>query len=295
MSNARRLALSGAALIGLLALVAVATRAHRPGGGSGGAPAHPPHLLVEYLVIAMMVVFPFGVAFIVWALAQRRREAALEGRTSWRRTLVSLAILFALLLAARIAVGGNHVRLFHFGGSSSGSPSSHQTTTGAGKNQHASKTPNGNNWLTYYVFGSILFGFVFLVVAVAFSRRHHGEEWEAEAELAVALDEVLADTLADLRDEGDPRKAVIRTYARMEQTFAAYGVARRRSETPQEYLTRVLDRLRVSADSAERLTRLFERAKFSTHRIDPGMKDEAIAALTGLRAELAHEPERAAA
>jgi hypothetical protein len=36
-----------------------------------------------------------------------------------------------------------------------------------------------------------------------------------------------------------------------------------------------------------RLTGLFERARFSPHEIDARMKNEAIDALSGLRAELA--------
>ena len=39
----------------------------------------------------------------------------------------------------------------------------------------------------------------------------------------------------------------------------------------------------------QQLTKLYERAKFSRHEIDEGMKDDAIDALVGLRAEL--EPE----
>ena len=38
---------------------------------------------------------------------------------------------------------------------------------------------------------------------------------------------------------------------------------------------------------------LFARAKFSPHEIDSSMKDEAIEALVGLRAELEHKPEAA--
>ena len=38
MSGARKLMLSGIALIALLALVAVASHAHRPGGGNGARP-----------------------------------------------------------------------------------------------------------------------------------------------------------------------------------------------------------------------------------------------------------------
>jgi hypothetical protein len=44
--------------------------------------------------------------------------------------------------------------------------------------------------------------------------------------------------------------------------------------------------MRVSAYSVRRLTQLFERAKFSPHDVDSGMKDDAIEALAGLRAEL---------
>ena len=118
-------------------------------------------------------------------------------------------------------------------------------------------------------------------------------QWDAEAELAVALDVVLKDSLEDLHGELDPRTAVIRTYARMEQTFAAYGVPRQPAEAPLEYVARVLDRLQVSAFAAERLTKLFARAKFSTHEIDAGMKAEAIEALSGLRVELEHTAEAA--
>jgi hypothetical protein len=38
-----------------------------------------------------------------------------------------------------------------------------------------------------------------------------------------------------------------------------------------------------------RLTDLYSRAKFSPHEIDAEMKNDAIDALAGLRAELAHE------
>ena len=45
----------------------------------------------------------------------------------------------------------------------------------------------------------------------------------------------------------------------------------------------------------ERLTELFERARFSTHEIPPALKDDAIGAVEDLQAELAAaELERAA-
>jgi hypothetical protein len=72
----------------------------------------------------------------------------------------------------------------------------------------------------------------------------------------------------------------------MEQTFAAYGVPREEHETPLEYVSRALDSLKVSSYAVRRLVQLFERAKFSPHAVGPGMKDDAIEALAGLRAEL---------
>ena len=134
------------------------------------------------------------------------------------------------------------------------------------------------------VLGSILLGIV--VSAGAATAQTRRRRLGPEAALARALDEVLSDSLDDLRAERDPRKAVIRAYARMEKTFAAYGVPREEHETPLEYVERVLDRLRVSSYAVRRLMQLFERAKFSPHEIDAAMKDDAIEALAGLRAEL---------
>ena len=56
-----------------------------------------------------------------------------------------------------------------------------------------------------------------------------------------------------------------------------------------------LDTLGVSSASVQRLTKLYERAKFSRLEIDEGMKTDAIDALAGLRAELEPEAARAAA
>ena len=104
--------------------------------------------------------------------------------------------------------------------------------------------------------------------------------------LAESLADVLEESLDDLRAERDPRRAVIRTYARLERVLAAHGIPRRPSDAPLEYLNRVLVGLSVSTESVQRLTLLFERAKFSHHDVGPEMKDEAIAALQTMQDEL---------
>jgi Domain of unknown function (DUF4129) len=156
--------------------------------------------------------------------------------------------------------------------------------------------PQGKfQWPAAVIFGSLILGGVVTTAVAIYWRRLHGEAWADEAAMMEAVDEVLADSLDDLRAERDPRRAVIRTYARMEKTFAAYGVPRQEAEAPQEYVGRVLDRLGVSVSSMRRLADLFSRAKFSPHEIDSGMKDEAIDALVGLRAELEYREEEEAA
>ena len=60
----------------------------------------------------------------------------------------------------------------------------------------------------------------------------------------------------------------------------------RAAEAPYEYLERVLTDLHIRPAAVADLTELFERAKFSVHRIDAGMKTRAIDALVAVREDL---------
>jgi hypothetical protein len=100
------------------------------------------------------------------------------------------------------------------------------------------------------------------------------------------LTEALDVSLDDIEAEGDARHAVVRAYARMERVLDDHGLPRRRSETPYEYLDRVLEEVRASGPGTRRLTELYERARFSTHEIDSGMKEQALDAVRTLRGEL---------
>ena len=64
------------------------------------------------------------------------------------------------------------------------------------------------------------------------------------------------------------------------------GFPRVPSEAPFEYVERALGELETSAESAHRLTDLFEWAKFSQHEPGPEMRDDAIDALIAVRDEL---------
>jgi hypothetical protein len=279
----------------LLALVAVASRAHRPGGGTGAEAGHAPTLIGDYLATIALIIVPLGSVVLLWGLTQRRRLAAIQGKTNWRRTLITFAAL-SLLLAVGVFAADRHGGFFRFGSKEEPQAVSTVPRGKLKKAKRAEPAPVHHahfQWLPVLVLGSVVLGLVVSMGAAAVLRRREGEAADEEAALAAALKGVLADSLDDLRAERDPRRAVIRTYARMEETFAAYGVPREESEAPLEYLARVLDSMRVSVYSVRRLTQLFERAKFSPHEVDSAMKDDAIEALAGLRAEL--EDRRAAA
>jgi hypothetical protein len=103
-----------------------------------------------------------------------------------------------------------------------------------------------------------------------------------ERDLANAVDT----SIDALERDPDCRRAVIGAYARMESWLSASGVPRAMSETPFEYLDRVLVEFGASAVIARTLTELFERAKFAPHPVDFSMKRAALEALTSLRRRL---------
>ena len=291
MSGARRLVLSGIALTALLAVVALASHAHRPGGGAGGGSAETPKLIFEYGASIMFVLMPFGVLLVLWVASLGRRQKLLEngsmgGQFRSIATFAAVAIPIAYLIRHFVTTR------VHQNPGGAGIGGSGRGTTGVDAG-HGS--PAQFQWLPAVIVGMLILALVVSVVAMVVWKRLRGDEWEREAELAAALDEVLADTLEDLHAERDPRRAVISAYARMEKTFAANRVERDPSETPREFVDRALDQLGVSSASVRQLTKLYERAKFSRLEIDETMKADAIDALVGLRAELEPEAARAAA
>ena len=153
-----------------------------------------------------------------------------------------------------------------------------------GKGTKESNVASTFDWGPVVVVGSI----TLVVIAIGFWALQHRRQ-RAAAKPAIPAAEFAAAvvrTIADLRAEPDPRRAVIAAYAQMEQALGLAGLPRHPSEAPRQYLGRVLPQVGAGADSVGRLTSLFERAKFSPHAIDETMKEEAISALESLRDDL---------
>ena len=274
MIRARALALAAAA-VGLLSLVALASqrpllraRTHAERAASSNwVPA------VLLLVLAVL-----GVAASVYGMRRARRDGQSRSQAAgWRLIgVLTIVILVSLIL---------HDRLHHRTGTPTASTPSSGSAQPVTKPAPAprGRTPRSTG-ATWWEVAGLAAAAGLAVAAARFTRRpevatigdvHPGR-----------LAGVLDDSLEDLRRDPDARRAVVATYARMEGGLAVSGLPRHPSDTPFEYLGRLLSAHQVSGPAASRLTDLFEQAKFSNHLIDNDIRQEAIAALEAVRDEL---------
>ncbi len=277
----------------LLGVVALASRS--PLGGSvatvavgafGNAPRITRSPLGVMLVSGGAVVALFGL-FIYQRLQMRlrRKEDPLESKPYRTRWNAQIALIFVPLAVGAViimaGVFGSHphanVILRHVGFGSA------TETPGQTRHTGASSSFQLPGWIPLVLLG-------LLVTAAALLLLRPSERWTSSygpgRSAAPAVKAAVAQSLADLRADPDPRRAVVASYRRMEQTLAAAGLPRAAAEAPREYLTRALGSLELSPRPPNTLTILFERAKFSLLAVDLPLRDEAIGALLAMQHEL---------
>ena len=269
-------------VLGLVAVVAIASTGSTPGGSDDTRP--PSESLLDTVFTLGLVAVLAGGVLLLYGLTQRKAIAREVATGRYRRiglipTLVFVAFFAALTYWRR----GNWT------------PPQSQDEEGdfafPGL-QPVPTTPEQEPLLPYepsiswlpiaVVVGLVVAGIVAYVVSERRAQRGRPSDEALAEQLAVVLDE----TLDDLRAEADARRAIIAAYARLERVLAANGVPRRAAETSDEYLPRVLDDLALDSRAVGRLTTLFTRAKFSRHDVDTAMKEEAIGALEEVRDDL---------
>ncbi len=273
----------GARLVGVglvvLALLAVVALASRGGLGGGGGGADPSAMLLDYGFTIFLILYVIAIPFTIWAYFVRGRESrAAHGGKRGSGLLQNLIVAAALIALAFLFVALRHSRVDFS-----------QLKVPPGLAGRAKRPPAGVTrreprfqWPVLLAVGAL--GVAGVAAYVVYRRRQPALRARATLgeELAFALD----DAIDDVEAETDPRRAVIKAYARMEQIFGAHGLPRRAEEAPYEYLARALEAVDASAGAARRLTSLYQRARFSQHEIDPTMRGDAIEALTSVRDEL---------
>jgi Domain of unknown function (DUF4129) len=270
----RRAVAVGAALLGLTAIVALASRARGPGGGSTGTVST--DWLLEYLLLLLFVLFAAAVVSGIYLVVTAHQGAkwAPPPRASLWRTLVTLALLLGVVFALISSLHRTNLN---------SRPQKQTLTPKSAKDQRPGGSPAHFDWAPVAVVGGLVVVGLGAAAWILIRRRVPKKPLGEGADALIAA---LGDSLDDLRDEPDARRAVIAAYARMERALAYEGLGRREAEAPREYLARALPAVGAGAGSVARLTALFEEAKFSPHEVDGGMKAEAIDALVALRDEL---------
>jgi hypothetical protein len=282
-----RLAVVAFALLGLLAVVAFASKA----GLGGQTNAEPTPGYVNYAFTAFLIVFVLAIPVAAYAFLMQAREAGVERKSLRSRVIQNFLTFVFLCFIAFVVI---YIKLHH--GRFLG-----LDTSALSKSRDALANKNGRHVAGRYeprfewvVFWIAVAGIAITTTALVITWRRRKRRKAIPLDLADSVAEDLAasmsDSIDDLEAEPDARRAVIAAYARMEAVLARHGLRRRPSETPLEYLRRILLGLTTRADAVRRLTSLFEQAKFSRHEIDGAMKQDAIGALRELRDDLRGTP-----
>jgi Domain of unknown function (DUF4129) len=222
------------------------------------------------------LVFVVGAGLFLWARHAARMSAGSRAKGSmWERLLALVVLVVVIALAGRVVHTLEHIFRPPGERASAGLP------RGVTRQKPVPVAHGHVTWVEVVAVGvGVALGFLVLYALLRSPRRHGDESGVG------GLDSAISAGIDDLESERDTRRAVIKAYARMERALAAEGLPRRPSETPLEFLRRVLAGLHVGGHPVSRLTSLFERARFSQHEVDEPMRREAIDALSELRAEL---------
>lgn len=277
-----RLAAVAVALLALLAVVAFASRS----GFGHQSQARPTPGYVSYAFTLFLIVFAVAIPFAMWALLVQAREGQVARKSFSSRVLanVGMVLFFGLIAFVVIYMKRHHGHLnFHLNPNAlhPGSALHHKTNGKA-----ASYEPKFE-WSVFWLAVVVAAGSIgFFIYQWRARKKRPLVPLNLQATVVEDFAVSIGDAIDDLEAEPDARRAVIAAYARMEGVLARNGLRRRPSETPVEYLSRVLIGLTARPEAVQRLTDLFEQAKFSRHEIDETMKQDAVGALRDIRDDL---------
>src|SRR5215213_955174 len=279
-SRFTRLTLVALALFVLLAVVAFASRS----GFGGSSDARPSPAYVSWAFSIFLVVFVLMIPVTLYVFFVQGQAAAVERARSFKKVVLQNVLMLGFFLfVASALIYARHLRPSFLGGRT---PLDTAALDAPGKSGKKGAIEPVFQMPVLYVAIPLVLGLVvtaYVLYRRRLARLRGGKVPRERSELAEELAAEITDAIDDLEAEPDARRAVIAAYARMEGALGRHGLRRRPSETPYEYLARILLDLRAPADAVRRLTDAFERAKFSHHEIDGERKREAIGALVDVR------------
>ncbi len=288
-------------LVGLLAALAIGAAASLLIGSMASSghrsPVAPSELIVPNAVLTYAL-FGVLVFFVLWFVIGIAGGGRKEGRGLLQRPV--LALLMVLMIAVVFIVAA---RAFYGGGPlPSGAVPNGSNSTGLpppgpsqGNGTNASNVgglvpfllPGIPGWATYGIVVAVIV--ILAVVAVPLlrsasdSRRLARRSTSDRDTASDGVQEALTNAAADLEGGRDPRSVITRLYGEL-LTRLQPVMGRIDFQTPDEIRILHLERLGIRPAVAERLTRLFEEARYSTHRLG---EDSVLEARSAIAAALA--------
>lgn len=280
-----RLALVAFGLLALLGVVAFASRS----GLGHQSQAKPTPGYLSYAFTAFLIVFVLMIPVAAYAFVMQAREGEIARKSYRQRTLESIGMLFFFGCLAFVVIYLKRHHHHFLGINLKGINNTKKGMLHKHNGTPAAVEPHFEYMVLWVALAVIAVGGGWLYYAWRTRKKRTAVPLELEQTVAEDFAASIGDAIDDLESEPDARRAVIAAYARMETVLARNGLRRRPSETPVEYLRRILLGLTSRGDSVRRLTELFEQAKFSRHDIDEAMKQDAIGALREIRDDLRAE------
>jgi hypothetical protein len=270
--------------VGLLVLLAVVAFATRSGLGHTSQ-AKPTPGYVSYAFTAFLIVFVLAIPFALWSFFVQAREGEIQRKKFHTRVIenVAMMLFFGVVAAVIIYMKEHHHQILHV---HTIKPKQPKLPTHHTKGKAAPYEPHFEYPVLWVALGVLVVVGGFAIYRWRTRKKRPLVPLNLQPTVAEDFVTSIDDAIDDLEAEPDARRAVIAAYARMEAVLGRHGLRRRPSDTPVEYLRRVLLGLTSQDDAVQRLTKLFEEAKFSRHEIDASMKQEAITALKTIRDDL---------
>jgi hypothetical protein len=94
-----------------------------------------------------------------------------------------------------------------------------------------------------------------------------------------SIEEIAANTIRNLKADGDCRKSVINCYKQMCNWLRSRGVNKADCQTPREFAMAAKNYISISPDTVYNLTQIFEKARYSKKNISLDDRDKAIKCL----------------
>jgi transglutaminase-like putative cysteine protease len=136
----------------------------------------------------------------------------------------------------------------------------------------------GNVW-------PIIIGLILIIIISLYYMIWRGQHIEELAEVAEEAEERLL-SIEDEHEFDSIRLAIFDAYKSMLKIMQRYDFVREPSMTPKEFKIVIINSLPIGEKNIDRLTTLFEEARYSDHKLNIQTRDKAIESFRGLKSEL---------